>query len=107
MKRYSDYEIELFIDEITGAALEAIEKAAGESAKAAVLAMLEREAAALHEAAYQQAEAQRWRVQAEEYSQQVKLARRAGIKNTLIAGLACLVGGLVIGATGTFIIGGR
>ena len=42
MKRYSDYEIDILIDDLTLAALEAIEQAAGEVAKAAVLSMVER-----------------------------------------------------------------
>src|SRR5215469_9448392 len=59
MKRYSDLEVDLLIDEISEAAYEAIEQAAGEAARAAALALLEREAAAMREAARQQAEAQR------------------------------------------------
>jgi regulator of protease activity HflC (stomatin/prohibitin superfamily) len=90
MKRYSDYEINILIDELTEAALEAIEQAAGEAAKAAALAMLEREAAALQEAAYQQAEALRWRLQTEEM-------KKAGVKNVVISGLVCLAGGLIAG----------
>ena len=103
MKLYSDYEIDLLIDEITEAALEAIEKAAGEAAKAATLAAVEREAEhlqanalAYREAAYMQAEAQRWRLQAEAYSQEVKLIRKAGTKNTIIAALVGVLGGLTV-----------
>ena len=52
---YSDLEatlvaVDLLIDELTVIALEAIEQAAGEAARAAFLASLEREAAALREA---------------------------------------------------------
>ena len=90
---YSDLEVELLIDEISEAALEAIEQAAGEAARAAVLAMLEREAAALRQA-------QLLRLEAEQM-------RKAGIKNVVITGLVCFVGGLFIGVGGTLIIGGR
>jgi len=93
MKFWSDLEVELLIDEISEAALEAIEQAAGEAARAAVLAMLEREAAALRQA-------QLLRLEAEQM-------RKAGIKNVVITGLVCFVGGLFIGVGGTLIIGGR
>jgi hypothetical protein len=52
--------------------------------------MLEKEAAALREAAYQQAEALRWRMKVEE-------AKKAGVKNVVITGLVCLAGGLIAG----------
>ena len=100
MKLYSDYEIEILIDDITEAALEAIEQAAGEAAKAAALAMLEREAAALREA-------QRWRLEAEIQQQALKEAKAAGRKNTLLAALIGLLGGLALGVGGTLIIRGR
>jgi hypothetical protein len=97
----------LLIDDLTAAALEAIDQAAGEAAKAAVLSMVEREAAALREAAILQAQVDRWRMEAEQQALAVTATRRAGIKNTVIAGLACLLGGLAFGITGTLIIGGR
>jgi hypothetical protein len=97
---YSDLEIDLLIDEISEAALEAIEQAAGEAARAAVLSVIEREAAAMREASLRQAEALRWRLEAE-------AAKRAGIKNAIITGAVCLFGGLAVGVTGTLIIGGR
>jgi hypothetical protein len=87
---YSDYEIEILIDEITEAALEAIDQAAAEAARAAMLTMLEREAAAIREAARQQAEALRWQIEADK-------RRRAGIWGAVITGLVCLAGGLVVG----------
>ena len=90
MKRYSDYEIEILTEDLTEAALEAIDRAAGEAAKAAVLEMLEREAAALREAAHQQAEALRWRLQAE-------AVKKSGIRNVIITGLCCLAGGMIAG----------
>jgi hypothetical protein len=97
----------LLIDDLTEAALEAIERAAGEAAKAAALAMLEREAAAMQEAAKQQAEALRWRMEAEANLQAGTQAKRAGVKNAVLAGAICFIGGFVVGAGGMFIIGGR
>jgi hypothetical protein len=104
MKLYSDLEVELLIDEISEAALETIEQAAGEAAKAAVLSVIEREAAALREAAYQQAEAIRWQMEAERQTQAVKETRRAGIKNAIKTGVICLLSGLVLGAGGAMAI---
>jgi len=83
----------LLIDDLTVAALEAIEQAAGEAARAAFLASLEREAAALREA-------QVWRNEAE-------AIRRAGTRNNWFVGAICFIGGLFIGVGGTLIIGGR
>ena len=100
MRFWSDLEVELLIDEISDAALEAIEQAAGEAAKAAVLTMLEREAAALREA-------QRWRLESEMLSQEITQTKRTGRKNTVIGVLIGIFGGLVVGVTGTLIIGGR
>ena len=97
MRLYSDSEVELLIDEISVAALEAIEQAAGEAAKAAVLSVIEREAVAIHEAALQQAEALRWRLEAERQIKAVAETRRKGIKNAIIAGAVCLFSGLILG----------
>ena len=97
---YSDLEIELLIDEISEAALEAIEQAAGEAARAAVLAILEREAAALRESQY-------WRMEAEINLQAIQAAKQAGRKNTLLAVLIGVFGGLAVGVGGTLIIGGK
>ena len=100
MKRYSDSEVDLLIDDLTGAALDAIEQAAGEAAKAAALAMLEREAAALREAARQLGEAQRWQLEAESSLKAIAAAKRAGVKNAVLAGAVCFIGGLAVGAGG-------
>jgi len=97
MRYYSDLEIELLIDEISEAALEAIKQAAGEAAKATALSMLEREAAALREA-------QRWRIQAEAYSLEITAVRSNGRKNTVIGVLIGILGGLAVGIGGTLII---
>ena len=80
----------MLIDELTIVALEAIEQAAGEAARAAFLASLEREAEALREA-------QQWRNEAE-------TIRRVGIKNNFIVGAICFIGGLVVGVFGTLAI---
>jgi len=80
---YSDSEIDLLIDEISEIALEAIEQAAAEAARAAALAAVEREAGALREA-------ERWRLEAE-------TARKNGIRNMILSGLVCLIGGFVAG----------
>ena len=90
MKRYSDSEIDLLIDDLTVAAREAIEKAAAEAARAAMLASLEREAAALREA-------QRWRLE-------VETVKKAGVKNAVIAGAICLFGGLAVGVSATILM---
>jgi hypothetical protein len=107
MRLYSDLEVDFLIDEISAAALEGIEQAAGEAAKAAVLSVIEREAAAMREAAHQQAEATRWRIQAEINALAITQTKKAGIKNAIIAGVICLLGGLAFGVGGTLIIGGR
>jgi hypothetical protein len=80
--------------------LEAIEQAAGEAAKAAVLASIEREAVALREA-------QRWRLEADLKKQVITETKRAGTKNAVITGLICFLGGLAVGIGGTLIIGGK
>jgi len=82
--------MELLIDELTEVAREAIENAAAEAARAAFLASLEREAAAYQEAAYQQAEAVRWRMEA-------VAAKSNGIKYAVISGLVCFIGGMFAG----------
>ena len=94
---YSDLEVETLIEEISQAAIEAIEQAAGEAAKAATLACLEREAAALREA-------QRWRLEAEIRQETIKATKKAGTKNAVIAGLICFLGGLAVGIGGTLAI---
>jgi ribosomal protein L19E len=94
------------IDALTEAAHEEIQKAAAEAAKEAVLSVIEREAVAMREATLQQAEALRWRLEAERQTKLVKEAKRVGIKNAIIAGAACLLGGLAIGICGILYLGG-
>ena len=89
MRYYSDLEVDLLIDEITEAALEAIEQAAGEAARAAVLSMVEREAAMLRE------------------NQRLRLEAEALRRNRILIGVISFFGGLFTGVAGTLIIGGR
>jgi hypothetical protein len=82
-KYYSDLEVETLIDEISQAALEAIEQSAGEAAKAAVLENLEREASILRDV-------QKWQTEAEK-------AKRTKIKTAVITGLLCFISGFTTG----------
>jgi hypothetical protein len=93
MRFYSDSEIELLIEDLTIAAQEAIEKAAGEAARAAALASLEREAAAL-------AEVNQWKLK---YGNE----KKAMLKKAVITGALCFVSGFAIGAGSFSIFGGR
>ena len=97
-KRYSDYEIEILIDDLTEAAFEAIEQAAGEAAKAAVLSMVEREAEALQAEIAVRREMERWRTEAEAYKQEIIKTKSNGIRNAIIVGLSCFIGGSILGS---------
>jgi anti-sigma factor RsiW len=90
-------QLDLLIEELTEAALKAIEIAASEAARAAILASLERETAALREA-------QRWRLEAETQQLAVSQAINAGRKNTVLAALIGVLGGLLVGAGGVLVI---
>jgi len=92
-KWYSDSEINLLIDDLTVAAREAIEKAAAEAARAAALAALEREAAAIMDA-------RRWRLEAE-------TAKKDGKKLAFYVGIIGLIGGFAFGIGVSAIAGGR
>ncbi|GHV63909.1 hypothetical protein AGMMS49587_15190 [Spirochaetia bacterium] len=85
--------MDTLIDDLAGAAEEAIERAAAEAAKAAALASIDAQAKAW-------AEAQHWRVEYQE-------AKSRGVKNAVLTGVICFFSGLVIGAGGVLIIGGR
>jgi hypothetical protein len=94
MRRYSASEVDTLIEDLTGAAHEAIEQAAAEAAKAAALASLERESAAIREAQYLQGENSR--------------LRQSRVKTAVVTGVICFFGGLAFGAGGIAIIqGGR
>ncbi|GHU82727.1 hypothetical protein FACS189468_7240 [Spirochaetia bacterium] len=80
---YSDSEVTALIEEISEAAESVIEKAAAEGAKAAALASLDREAAAL-------AEVQRYR-------REVEAIRKQGNRKALIAGVICFFAGALAG----------
>ncbi|MDR2434241.1 MAG: ABC transporter permease [Treponema sp.] len=93
MKQYSELEVDTLIEDLTGAAHEAIEQAAAEAARAAALASLDREMAAM-------AEAQRL------HSENSRL-RESRVKTAVITGVVCFFGGLAIGAGTTAILAGR
>ena len=97
-RRYSEYEVDclaeldLLIEDLTGATHEAIEQAAAEAARAAALASLEREAAAIREAQRLQGE-----------NSQLKKSRA---KAAVITGVVCFFCGLAVGAGGIVIAQG-
>ena len=82
--------MDILIDDISFAAYEAIEQAAAEAARAAALAALNREAAAIREA-------HKWRTEAEKKEMEVKAVKRTGVKNAVIAGAVCLFCGFAVG----------
>jgi hypothetical protein len=92
-RRFSEYEVDVLIEDLTMAAVEAIEQAAGEAAKAAALASLEREAAAVRKARRLQGENRR--------------LQQSRVKTAIVTGVACFFGGLAIGAGATAILTGR
>jgi hypothetical protein len=84
--------MDTLIEDLTTAAREAVEQAAAEAARAAVLASLEREAAAM-------AEAQRL------HSENSRL-RQSRIKTAVVTGLVCFLGGAALSAGGIAIVRG-
>jgi len=82
---------------LTEAAIEAIERAAVEAARAAALASIEREAALLQEKAAAMREVQRWRNEAETAK---KDQRKAGLFGLVVG----LLGGLTIGISGALLM---
>jgi hypothetical protein len=93
MRQYSESEVDTLIEDLTTAAHEAIEKAAAEAARAAALASLDREMAALSEAQRLHSE-----------NSQLKKSR---VKTAVVTGFICFFGGLAIGAGTTAILAGR
>ena len=92
-RRYSEYEVDTLIEDLTGAAHEAIEQAAAEAARAAALASLDREMAAMAAAQRLQGENSR--------------LKQSRVKTAIVTGVICFFGGLAVGAGGVLIIGGR
>ena len=91
-RRYSELEVDTLIEDLTGAAHEAIEKAAAEAARAAALAALERELAAVSEAQRLQGENSR--------------LKQSRVKTAIVTGAICFFGGLAVGAGGIAILQG-
>jgi hypothetical protein len=85
--------VDTLIEDLTGAAHEAIEQAAAEAARAAALASLERETVAIREAQQLQRENSR--------------LKQSRVKTAIVTGLICFFGGLAIGAGTTAILAGR
>jgi hypothetical protein len=85
--------MDTLIEDLTGAAHEAIKQAAAEAARAAALASLERELATV-------AEAQGL------YSENSRL-KQSRIKTAIVTGTICFFGGLAISAGTTAILMGR
>jgi methionyl-tRNA synthetase len=83
MRLYSEAEITTLIEEITDVATEAIEKAAGEAAQAATLAVIDREAKAI-------AEAGRWQTK-------YNASQKNGVIAASITGALCFAGGFILG----------
>jgi hypothetical protein len=82
--------VDTLIDDLTEAAHEAIEQAAAEAARAAVLASLDREMAAM-------AEAQRL------HSENSRL-KQSRVKTAVITGIICFLGGAACTAGGIAIV---
>jgi hypothetical protein len=92
VRLYSDSEIDALIEDLSEAAEEAIEQAAGEAARAAALLSLERETAAVRDAA---------RLREENSG-----LRRGKVKAAVVTGVICFLGGLAVGAGGIAILQG-
>jgi hypothetical protein len=90
---YTESEVDTLIEDLTGAAHEAIEQAAAEAARAAALASLEREMAAMAEAQRLQGENSR--------------LKQSRVKTAVVTGVICFFGGLAVGAGTTAILMGR
>jgi hypothetical protein len=91
-RRYSEYEVDTLIEDLTGAAVEAIEQAAAEAARAAALASLEREAAVIREVQRLQGESGR--------------LKQSRVKTAIVTGVVCFFGGLAVGAGGIALLQG-
>ena len=100
---YSDSEIDYLaeldtlIEDLTEAAKEAIEKAAAEAARAATLASVDRESTAFREASLQRTEALRQQAEVLRWQTEAETRKRIGVRNTIITGLVCFIGGFLVG----------
>ena len=92
-RQYSECEVGTLIDDLTGAAHEAIEQAAAEAARAAALASVEREAAAVREA--------------QRLQEENNTLRNSKAKTAIVTGVVCFLGGLAAGTCGVILIGGK
>jgi predicted transcriptional regulator len=90
-RQWSELEVDALIDDLTEAAHDAIEQAAGEAAKAATIAALENQAKALAEIA---------RLQKEQNE-----TKKNNIGNLIITGLSCFVAGAMVGGGVVYFIG--
>jgi hypothetical protein len=91
MRRHNDYEVDTLIEELTVAAVAAIEQAAGEAAKAAALASVEREASIVQA----QALAVRDTALLQGENRRLKQGRA---KTAIVTGVVCFLGGFAVGA---------
>jgi hypothetical protein len=99
-RQYSEYEVDTLIEDLTGAAEEAIEQAAAEAARAAMLASLDREMSLLRAKALALADAQR-------LPGENSRLTKSRVKAAVITGVICFFGGMAAGACGVMLIGGR
>jgi hypothetical protein len=84
--------VDTLIEGLTGAAHEAVEQAAAEAARAAALASLDREMAAVREAQRLHGENSR--------------LKQSRVKTAVVTGVICFFGGLAMGAGGAAILRG-
>ena len=87
------------IEDLTVAAEEAIEQAAAEAARAAMLASLDRELSLLQAKALAERETRR-------LLEENGALRKSRVKAAVITGAVCFFGGLAAGACGVMLIGG-
>jgi hypothetical protein len=98
-RRYSEYEVDALIEDLTGAAREAIDRAAAEAARAAALASLDREMSLLQAKALAITEAQRL------HGENSRL-KQSRARAAIVTGAICFFGGLAIGAGGIALLQG-
>jgi hypothetical protein len=89
---YTELEVDTLIEDLTAAAEEAIEQAAAEAARAAMLASLDREMAAARET--------------RRLLEENGALRKSRVKAAVVTGAVCFFGGLAAGVCGVMLIGG-